>query len=214
MLKISCVHDGEFDFKAHKPSVIYMGFKRVTDTIVVLLLSPLLLVIGLATAILVKKYIVSKHMSVIFKQQRTGLNGVPFTMYKFRTMNVNASDFTQHMDNRVNSFGRFLRKYRLDELPQFWNVLIGDMSIIGPRPEQTVFTEQFAKEIEGYMYRHKVRPGITGWAQIMMGYAATVNETKEKLLYDLYYLKYFGPIIELKIILRTIKIIFTGFGAR
>src|SRR5690606_30964826 len=117
-------------------------------------------------------------------------------------------------DDRITPIGRILRRYRLDELPQLWNVLKGDMSIVGPRPEQVAFARQFEKEIPFYQWRHRVKPGITGWAQVQQGYAAGVEDTIEKLEYDLYYVKHLSFWLDVFIMLRTVRIILTGFGAR
>jgi lipopolysaccharide/colanic/teichoic acid biosynthesis glycosyltransferase len=110
--------------------------------------------------------------------------------------------------------GHFLRKSRLDEIPQLINVIMGSMSLIGPRPEQHTFVNEFSVSIPSYPYRHLVRPGITGWAQVMQGYAATENETSVKLSYDLYYVKHYSIALDLLILVKTIKTVLTGFGAR
>ncbi|MFW3379837.1 sugar transferase, partial [Glaesserella parasuis] len=116
-------------------------------------------------------------------------------------------------DMRITKVGKFIRKTRIDELPQFFNVLKGDMSLIGPRPEQKVFVDKFIKEIPFYNYRHIVKPGISGWAQVIQGYA-DVNDTKIKLQYDLYYIKNFSIWLDILIVFKTIKTMLTGFGAR
>ena len=117
-------------------------------------------------------------------------------------------------DMRITKFGHFIRKTRIDELPQFLNILKGDMSLIGPRPEQLSFVEQFNESIPFYRYRHIVRPGLSGWAQVMQGYASDEDETRVKLEYDFYYIKNFSLALDLLIILKTIQTILTGFGAR
>ena len=117
-------------------------------------------------------------------------------------------------DTRITRVGRFIRKTRLDELPQFWNILKGDMSLIGPRPEQKVFVEQFNKRIPFYNYRHIVKPGLSGWAQVTQGYAGNEDETQIKLEHDFYYIKHFSFSLDILIIFKTIKTILTGFGAR
>jgi lipopolysaccharide/colanic/teichoic acid biosynthesis glycosyltransferase len=126
----------------------------------------------------------------------------------------NGAAFASHGDPRVTKTGQFLRKFRLDEIPQFWNVLKGDMSIIGPRPEQAGFAREFEEDIPLYALRHNVRPGITGWAQVMQGYAATVSETREKLCYDFYYVKHCSLGLDIRIVYLTIHTILTGFGSR
>ncbi|MCV2504132.1 MAG: sugar transferase, partial [Neisseriaceae bacterium] len=117
-------------------------------------------------------------------------------------------------DQRVTPFGKIIRKLRIDELPQFFNIIKGDMSLIGPRPEQKTFVEQFENEIPFYNYRHIVKPGISGWAQVNQGYASGTSETFVKIEYDLFYIKYFSFSLDFLIFLKTIKTIFTGFGAR
>jgi lipopolysaccharide/colanic/teichoic acid biosynthesis glycosyltransferase len=132
-------------------------------------------------------------------------------------MVVQAQDkaqFAQVNDKRITRLGQFLRKSRLDEIPQLVNVLLGHMSLIGPRPEQHTFVNDFAVSIPSYPYRHLVRPGITGWAQVMQGYAASAEETSVKLSYDLYYVKHYSLALDLLIVAKTIRTVLTGFGAR
>ena len=124
------------------------------------------------------------------------------------------AQFAQANDMRVTRIGRVIRKTRIDELPQFINVLKGEMSLIGPRPEQVKFVNEFAEQIPFYNYRHVVRPGITGWAQVTQGYASDADETREKLEHDFYYIKRFSVWLDLLIVGRTIKTMLTGFGAR
>jgi lipopolysaccharide/colanic/teichoic acid biosynthesis glycosyltransferase len=154
----------------------------------------------------------------IFVQERVGLNGHVFTMYKFRTMYSDAEEqgpaFAREDDPRFIKGGWFLRKSRLDEIPQLWNVLKGDMTLVGPRAEQVPFVERFRKAIPFYDHRHMVRPGITGWAQVNYGYADDQADTMEKLTYDLYYIKHMSPILDLRIFWKSVWTILTGFGAR
>jgi lipopolysaccharide/colanic/teichoic acid biosynthesis glycosyltransferase len=117
-------------------------------------------------------------------------------------------------DPRITPVGRLLRKLRLDELPQLWNVLRGDLSLVGPRPEQEKFVEEFTREIPFYADRHLVRPGITGWAQVNFGYAETVDQTIEKLKYDLFYVKHMSVWMDLRILLRSVATVLTGSGSR
>ena len=125
-----------------------------------------------------------------------------------------AAKFAQTNDRRITRIGQFMRKSRLDEIPQLINVLLGQMSLIGPRPEQHSFVNDFAIRIPSYPYRHLVRPGITGWAQVMQGYAASEEETTVKLSYDLYYVSHYSLALDLLIVAKTIKTMLTGFGAR
>ncbi len=155
---------------------------------------------------------------IFFRQQRVGLNGDPFTILKLRTMVVGAEDagpkFASDDDLRIYSGGGFLRKYRLDEIPQLWNVLIGDLSLVGPRPEQVPFVEEFNQVFPFYHQRHVVRPGATGWAQINTGYANGEDETFEKLTYDLFYVKHMSPLMDLQVIVRSSRIVLRGVGSR
>ena len=153
-----------------------------------------------------------------FTQQRIGQRGRPFRMVKFRSMRVDdgqqGARFAGERDDRVTRVGQFIRRARIDELPQFWNVLKGEMSVIGPRPEQVEFVERFEASIPFFGYRHLVKPGITGWAQVHYGYAASEDDTRHKLEYDLYYAKYCSIWLDLVIIFRTFRTILTGDGAR
>jgi lipopolysaccharide/colanic/teichoic acid biosynthesis glycosyltransferase len=124
------------------------------------------------------------------------------------------AQFAGEEDPRITRVGRFIRKYRIDELPQFFNVLKGDMSLIGPRPEQPEFVERFDEELPFYIYRHVVKPGITGWAQVRQGYAANVDQTREKIEYDFYYIKHCSLFLDIFILLLTVRTMCTGFGAR
>jgi sugar transferase (PEP-CTERM system associated) len=156
---------------------------------------------------------------VLYHQTRVGLNGHLFTVHKFRTMRVDAEAATGPVwaskagDPRVTPIGRFLRRTRLDELPQLWNVLIGEMSFVGPRPERPEFVGDLTKQIPYYRQRHFVRPGITGWAQVRYTYGASVEDALQKLQYDLYYIKNFSIPLDLFIILQTIKTVLLRSGA-
>ena len=190
-------------------------FKRLFDIIIslalLLLLSPLMAVTIIAIRL-------ESSGAAIYSQKRVGRDGVPFTIYKFRSMTQAAknarSAFATDDEFRITRIGAFIRRSRIDEIPQLWNVLRGDMSLVGPRPEQVYFVDQFLDEIPSYGLRHLVRPGITGWAQVMQGYAADTDSTAEKLSYDLFYIKHSGLTMDLLIIIRTLKTIFTGFGSR
>ncbi|MFW5906502.1 MAG: TIGR03013 family XrtA/PEP-CTERM system glycosyltransferase, partial [Desulfobia sp.] len=156
---------------------------------------------------------------VFFFQERTGQRERPFKVIKFRTMRQDAESGTgavwaEEKDPRITSVGRFLRKVRLDEIPQFWNVLKGEMSFVGPRPERPEFVEQLRKKLPYYGERHSVKPGITGWAQINYGYGASEKDALHKLEYDLFYIKNLSLMFDLFIILKTIKTVLAGNGAR
>ena len=188
--------------------------KRSIDLLITLVTAPLWIPLALIVAIAIK---ITDPGPVIYSQWRTGRHGKPFRIYKFRTMVVQKDDiaqFAQTNDDRITRIGKFLRKTRLDEIPQLLNVLLGQMSLIGPRPEQHSFVNQFATEIPSYPYRHLVRPGITGWAQVMHGYASNAEETSVKLSYDLYYVSHYSVALDLLIAAKTVKTVCTGHGSR
>lgn len=152
---------------------------------------------------------------VLYRQVRSGLDGEPFTVVKFRTMTVDAEKesgavWASHQDVRVTRVGKVLRKTRIDEIPQLWNILMGTMSLVGPRPERPIFIESLACEISFYRERLLVPPGLTGWAQVMYPYAASIDSSRRKLQYDLYYIKHMGMFLDVLILLRTIKTILVG----
>jgi sugar transferase (PEP-CTERM system associated) len=156
---------------------------------------------------------------VLYSQERVGENGRVFTVYKFRSMRADAERSGQPIwardkDDRITRVGRFIRLTRLDELPQLWNVLRGDMSFVGPRPERPFFVEQLAREIPFYLQRHAVKPGLTGWAQVKYQYGSSVEDAMEKLRYDLYYIKHMSVFFDLTIVLDTVKVILFGKGAK
>jgi exopolysaccharide biosynthesis polyprenyl glycosylphosphotransferase len=155
---------------------------------------------------------------IFFKQTRVGLRGRPFSVIKFRTMRqdaeMNGAVWATKNDSRVTPLGRFMRKTRLDEIPQLWNVLRGEMGFVGPRPERPEFVEWLNAEIPFYDLRHIIRPGITGWAQVRYRYGASLEETKQKLEYDLYYVKHLSIGLDLLIMFETIKTIILRRGAQ
>ncbi len=156
---------------------------------------------------------------VLFRQMRLGEGGRTFEMLKFRTMVVDAerqgrARWAVDNDPRVTRVGRVLRKARLDELPQLWNVLRGEMSIVGPRPERPEFMEELAEGVPFWTRRHLLKPGITGWAQVRHHYTSDVTGTAEKLGYDLYYLKHRSLFLDLAIVLKTARTVVSGSGAR
>jgi lipopolysaccharide/colanic/teichoic acid biosynthesis glycosyltransferase len=192
----------------------YDSFKRLVDLIVVIGWAPAWIFVGILVAIAIK---LDSPGPVLYSQIRAGLHGQFFRIWKFRTMveQKNApAQFALLNDDRITRFGHFLRKSRLDEIPQLFNVILGQMSLIGPRPEQYTFVSEFAISIPSYPYRHLVRPGITGWAQVMQGYASSKAETAVKLSYDLYYVSHYSLALDLLIMVKTIKTIFSGKGAR
>lgn len=213
--KIAMHYIASASFDDFSIAPFYSVFKRIIDFVITIVFSPAILLLMLFTVLGVK---LSSKGPAFFIQERTGKGDKPFKMYKFRSMIVESekdgAKFATKGDSRITPFGKFIRKYRLDELPQFFNILKGDMSLIGPRPEQKVFTDKFNHEIPFYPYRHAVRPGITGWAQVSQGYAATVEQTEQKVEYDLYYIKNFSIWLDMLVVTKTIRTILTGFGSR
>lgn len=188
--------------------------KRASDILLALglLVVAALPMIGIALAVRL-----SSHGPVLFTQPRVGQGGVPFTCLKFRTMVVGSetgSKYTTTGDRRVTRLGQALRKTRLDELPQLFNVLHGDMSFIGPRAEWTKCVEDYEHVIPFYHLRHLVRPGLTGWAQVNYPYGASIDDARVKLEYDLYYLRHHSLVLDALIVLRTVKVVLFGIGAR
>jgi len=200
-------------FRRSRPTLI---LKRIIDLAVGLLGLVLSSPIMLLVAILVR---LDSKGPIIFSQTRVGLSGKCFQVFKFRSMRVDAeletgAQWAKHNDDRVTRIGRFLRQYRLDEFPQFVNVIRGEMSFVGPRPERPVFVDQLRDIISYYDERHSVRPGLTGWAQVQYPYGASIEDACRKLEYDLFYLKNMSVFFDGIIILKTIRIIMTGRGGR
>lgn len=155
---------------------------------------------------------------VLYSQRRVGKDGKPFTIYKFRSMRTNAEAasgavWSRPGDPRVTSLGRLLRRTRLDELPQLWNVVVGDMSVVGPRPERPEFVDDLTRQIPFYGQRHAVRPGVTGWAQVRHRYGASIDDSQEKLQYDLFYIKHMSTAFDLFIVLETVKTVLVRGGS-
>jgi lipopolysaccharide/colanic/teichoic acid biosynthesis glycosyltransferase len=193
----------------------YRFGKRLLDILLVVVAVPLaapLLMLGMCMVL------IKMGRPIFFVQPRVGLGGQPFQMYKLRTMRIaNHAEgvrATSSGDSRVTKVGKILRRFRIDELPQLLNVLKGDMSVIGPRPEQPMLTQEYERELPAFVYRSLVRPGITGWAQVRAGYAANLEETRVKLTYDLFYIKNFSFALDMQILFRTIWTLASGVGAR
>jgi exopolysaccharide biosynthesis polyprenyl glycosylphosphotransferase len=198
------------------PSCAYGFVRRIFDVVAslagLIAVAPLLLLTALAIKL-------EDGGRVFYRQERVGLGGRVFTLLKFRSMRENAEQngvpaWAQEGDCRVTRVGRFIRMVRIDELPQFLNVLQGDMAIIGPRPERPFFVTQFSKLIPHYDCRHMLKPGITGWAQVSFRYGASVEDTRRKLAYDLYYAKNRGFVLDVLVLLKTVAVILSGEGAR
>ena len=194
-------------------NVLIMGFKRLADIVfsmlALLLLWPLLILIALIIWL-------DTGGPILFLQERIGQGGHPFRIIKFRTMTVDAESQGPQLsfpeDKRQTRVGSFLRRFRLDELPQFINILKGEMSLVGPRPERRYFIEQISQSTPDYPTLLQMRPGLTSWGQVRFGYASTIEQIAERMQYDLYYVRNFSIQFDLKIILHTIRIVFSGKG--
>jgi lipopolysaccharide/colanic/teichoic acid biosynthesis glycosyltransferase len=183
------------------------------DVGLTILLAPMLFPLMLLIALCIK---IDSPGPVFFVQERLGFRGETFRMIKFRTMfeNHEGPNHTAPSDRRVTRVRRVLRYRRLDELPQVYNVLKGEMSWIGPRPESLELAQRYQRDVAFYLYRHIVRPGTSGWAQVNQGQTKGVEEANEKLQYDFYYIKHFSPWLDLLILFKTARTLITGFGAR
>jgi lipopolysaccharide/colanic/teichoic acid biosynthesis glycosyltransferase len=207
----------ENSFGSLLPARGYFYLKSLIDFLFAVAVLPAALPVMAVCALAIR---LDSKGPVLFRQTRVGHAGRQFTVYKFRTMrDVAITDerqaaITQDDDDRITGVGRTLRRLRLDELPQIFNILKWQMSWIGPRPEAEVLSVWYTREIPFYRYRHVVKPGISGWAQVNQGHVAEVDEVLRKLHYDFYYIKYFSPWLDLLILLRTIKTMLTGWGAR
>ncbi len=190
--------------------------KRIFDVAIGLLLTIVTLPLMLVTAAAVR---LDSRGPVFYRQERTGLHGETFTLFKFRSMAIDAEvagkpQWAARRDPRVTRVGAIMRASRIDELPQLFNVLRGEMSMIGPRPERPIFVDELAKVIPFYNHRVYVKPGLTGWAQVNFPYGASVDDAREKLAYDLYYVKNRGVLLDLVILLATVRVILFREGAR
>lgn len=190
--------------------------KRVFDVVVSSLFLLATFPVLLAAAVLIK---LDSRGPIFFTQDRVGLDGKIFKVFKLRSMHVDAEHdgvprWAKENDDRTTRVGRIIRKARIDEFPQAINVLNGDMSFIGPRPERPFFVEQLRKEIPFYDLRQRVRPGITGWAQVNYSYGASIDDAKKKLAYDLYYVKNSDTLLDLAILMQTVRVIFFAHGSR
>lgn len=216
--RVEIEHLSENTLGSLNPNQAYLKIKQAIDwaaaLFVLVVFSPLLLFVAIAVKI-------DSPGPALFKQKRMGYRGHPYEVYKFRTMKLSdtavdekEAAITKAGDTRITRLGQFLRKSRIDELPQAFNILRGEMSWIGPRPEALVLSKWYEAELPFYRYRHIVRPGITGWAQVNQGHVAAVDDVLEKLHYDFYYIKNFSPWLDVLIVFRTIRTMLTGFGAR
>lgn len=214
-------HLSENSFGSLIPNVAWVKSKRIFDLAVCAILLPILAIPLLLTAAAIK---IDSPGPVIFRQERVGYRGKVFKVFKFRTMRAVMSQSqavdsrslakTKENDDRITRLGRLLRRTRIDELPQIFNIIKGEMSWIGPRPEALALSQWYSEEIPFYAYRHIVRPGITGWAQVNQGHVTDLEDIDKKLQYDFFYIKNFSYWIDLHIAIRTIGIVFTGFGSK
>jgi len=215
-VSIGCISENSFGHLA--PDSLYAPAKRYVDIIsaigVILLFWPIMAITALAIRL-------ESKGPAIFKQERMGFRGETFTVFKFRSMTVQnesdrdlLADKTQENDQRITRVGRFIRKTRIDELPQVFNILRGEMSWIGPRPETLLLSNWYEEQIPFYRYRHIVRPGLSGWAQVKQGHVTEVEDIRLKLEYDMFYVKNFSIWLDLLIAVKTISVVFTGKGAR
>ncbi len=198
-----------------RKSMLLIVTKRAIDVIVSLVSMVLCLPLFAVTAVAIA---LESGGPVLFRQERTGLNGKPFEMLKFRSMYKDAEaagpQWAATGDHRITRVGRLIRKFRIDELPQVINVLRGEMSMVGPRPERGEFVSVLEEQIPFYGLRHSVRPGITGWAQVKYQYGASVEETKTKLEYDLFYIKHLSVMLDFAVLFETAKVMLSGRGAK
>jgi len=215
--RVELEHLSENSFGSLLPARGYFYLKGLVDFLAAVVMLPLVLPLMAVIGIAIK---LDSRGPVLFRQSRVGHAGRSITVYKFRTMRTveagldRDAAMTKPDDDRVTKVGRILRQLRLDELPQIFNILKWEMSWIGPRPEAKVLSAWYTSEIPFYRYRHVVKPGISGWAQVNQGHVAAVDEVHRKLQYDFYYIKYFSPWLDILIFFRTIKTMLTGFGSR
>jgi lipopolysaccharide/colanic/teichoic acid biosynthesis glycosyltransferase len=221
--RVELEHLSENSFGSLLPARGYFHLKGLIDFLCALVMLPIALPVMAACALAIS---IDGKGPVLFCQKRVGHAGKPIIVYKFRTMRPNGIEdeqghheqrlaaMTNDGDERITRIGRTLRNLRLDELPQIFNILKWQMSWIGPRPEAEVLSVWYTDEIPFYRYRHVVKPGISGWAQVNQGHVAEVEEVHRKLQYDFYYIKYFSPWLDLLILFRTVKTMLTGWGAR
>lgn len=213
--QVALGHIGDIGLDALQPKKTYITIKSIVDLILAIALSPFLAAILLVCGIAIR---LDSKGPIFFVQQRIGYRGRVFACYKLRTMHDNAEAFgpsyTRHRDRRITRVGRVLRTYRLDELPQFFNIIKGEMSWIGPRPEAIALAKTYEAGIDCYGFRHSVKPGLSGWAAIHQGNVAELDSAKVKLQYDFFYIKNISFTLDIFIAVKTIWVVFTGVGSK
>jgi lipopolysaccharide/colanic/teichoic acid biosynthesis glycosyltransferase len=217
--RVQIEHLSENIYGSLLPNLGYLGIKRIGDTLGTLLLLPVMLPLFAVVAVCIR---VDSPGPVFFRQRRIGYRGTEFSVVKFRTMRVSTervsdarqASMTRENDERITRVGRFLRRTRIDELPQLINVLRGEMSWIGPRPEARELAEWYEAQVPFYAYRHIVRPGVSGWAQVNQGHVTDVQDISRKLQYDFFYIANFSYWLDALIAVRSLAVVFTGYGAR
>jgi lipopolysaccharide/colanic/teichoic acid biosynthesis glycosyltransferase len=212
--RVDIEHLSENSFGSVLPSSLYLRMQRGLDLCLALVLLPFFIVAILVAGLFIK---FETGGPVFYTQPRMGFRARIFTIYKLRSMRDGVATgkiYTEENDPRITKVGRFIRKYRIDEFPQILNIIKGEMSWIGPRPEAVELADWYANDIPFYIYRHAVRPGLSGWAQVMQGNVAKVDAATIKLQFDFYYIKHFSPWLDLLIVLKTIQTMMSGFGSR
>ncbi|MGE8017828.1 sugar transferase [Peribacillus frigoritolerans] len=208
----AATHEESYSYNPLEKDLLYLSIQRTMDIVLSLMGLIISLPIIVLFSILIK---LETPGPVFFLQERVGLNGRYFKVIKLRSMGIdaekNGAKWAEKNDPRVTKVGYFIRRTRIDEIPQLWNVVVGEMSLVGPRPERPMFTAEFNEKIPGFVNRLTVKPGISGWAQINGGYDISPNE---KLKLDLYYIKNQSFLLDIKILIGTVKIVLTGNGAR
>jgi lipopolysaccharide/colanic/teichoic acid biosynthesis glycosyltransferase len=218
--RVELDHLSENSFGSLLPARGYFHLKELLDFAFALIVLPVVVPVMAGAAIAIR---IDGRGPILFRQARIGHRGKRITVFKFRTMrpivtgeatDARSAAITDNDDDRITRVGQMLRRSRLDELPQILNILRGEMSWIGPRPEAEVLSHWYVSELPFYRYRHVVKPGISGWAQVNQGHVVEVDEVNRKLQYDFYYIKYFSPWLDILIMVRTIRTMMTGFGSR
>jgi UDP-GalNAc:undecaprenyl-phosphate GalNAc-1-phosphate transferase len=209
-MKISLNDITESDFYRLKIPQSYLKIRRIGEIIFVLILAPLILSVSIIVMILIK---IESRGPILFIQERPGEGGRTFKLFKFRSMRSNFEEgekYWIHDENKVTRFGKFIRKHSLDEIPQFLNILLGNMSLIGPRPEPVSHYRECIANIPFYNYRYIIKPGITGWGQVNYKHTLNIEDARKKTEYDCFYLFNLSPRLDLIIIFKTLKVIFRG----